>query len=41
LSIEAEEKIQPKNQEDEFPEWDDTGESILRYELLKIRYDGP
>ena len=39
MSIEAEEQQQGK--EESLPEWDDTGESILRYEWLKVRYDGP
>ncbi len=25
----------------EIPEWDDTGESILELEWLKVKYEGP
>ena len=39
MSIETEK--QQEGKEDHLPEWDDTGESILRYEWLKVRYDGP
>ena len=31
----------PDEKDEDLLEWDEIGESILRYEWLKVRYDGP
>ncbi len=41
MSTESKRITKSEGESVELPEWDDTGESLLRYEWLKIRYDGP
>ncbi len=41
MSTESRKVAKTEDQAVELPEWDDTGESLLRYEWLKVRYDGP
>jgi hypothetical protein len=41
MSSKIENKIHSEERLPELPEWDDTGESLLKYEWAKVRYEGP